>query len=821
MSNAINSSRPRRRSWLLSLAATLFVVPSLSMMPLRASGAGPSSTATTGATQPVATAPFDDRLFVDDRSNTIAMTNPARPVDIAVTARRVWPTISANEIAILQDRAGLLSVSPQMALAIGKVSQTVGQSPARSAAELEAPLTLAVGAYYTGRQSGSSSDAGLRGVAAKLLPNVDLETAMAALRTAYVEMLADNTVSIVAADPGIAAITPATFPQPPLGFLAFPYQVGSGWSPNGVHTTSGANDGSPMSSIDWSNGWPAWGANTSTSYVTAMHGGTVTVYSSCNIRVSDSSGWATNYYHLANPTVTSGQVITRGTAIGVYADNQAQALCQGGSSTGPHVHTSLLFQGSQWTVNNANINGWTVHPGVLSYSTATYYDRNGVNSGTYVSIIRDDCSVTPSVNTAVPSTGGPVTMNIATGAGNGGCPWEVTNASTSAYPWITVSTAGLGPASATITFAANTGPSRTGAVQVSGQLVYFTQAAGADTSAPTATIGTPTVGQVLPNSPVTITGTATDNIGVTSARVAIYRSVAGGQYWNGTTWQASNTTVVATLATPGATTTNWTYTFNAPPGGVFAVAALTYDAANNYGLAPYQNFSINDTTTPTVTLSTPTPSQTLATRPVTITGTATDNAGIGDVQIAIYRPADPNGQFWNGTTWQSTYTTVTANLATPGTTNTTYTYSFNPPQTGGYYYTAAIALDTSYRYNITPFTLFTLPDTTPPTATITTPTAGPTTGPITITGTATDNNTINRVAIAIYREATNQYWNGTTWQTAFTTFASATLTAPGTTNTNFTTTYTPTVAGRLYIGALPIDGNYNYTLTPWTIITAT
>jgi Bacterial Ig domain len=820
MSNAINSSRPRRRSWLLSLAATLFVVPSLSMMPLRASGAGPSSTATTGATQPVATAPFDDRLFVDDRSNTIAMTNPARPVDIAVTARRVWPTISANEIAILQDRAGLLSVSPQMALAIGKVSQTVGQSPARSAAELEAPLTLAVGAYYTGRQSGSSSDAGLRGVAAKLLPNVDLETAMAALRTAYVEMLADNTVSIVAADPGIAAITPATFPQPPLGFLAFPYQVGSGWSPNGVHTTSGANDGSPMSSIDWSNGWPAWGANTSTSYVTAMHGGTVTVYSSCNIRVSDSSGWATNYYHLANPTVTSGQVITRGTAIGVYADNQAQALCQGGSSTGPHVHTSLLFQGSQWTVNNANINGWTVHPGVLSYSTATYYDRNGVNSGTYVSIIRDDCSVTPSVNTAVPSTGGPVTMNIATGAGNGGCPWEVTNASTSAYPWITVSTAGLGPASATITFAANTGPSRTGAVQVSGQLVYFTQAAGADTSAPTATLSTPTTGQAFSSS-VSISGSATDNFGVSSVRAVVFRSLATGvQYWTGSAWQSAYAPPTANLGSPGATSTSWSYTFSAP-GGNFGVAAVAYDVAGNNTFSSTRYFSINDATAPVGTVTAPAAGQTVPTKPVTISGTSTDNAGIYQAQVIVYRGA-AGGQYWNGTSWQNTYASVPATSSVPGAANTTWTYQFNPPQSGGTYYSAVVSIDTNYNTHFSAFGSFTIADATAPTSSITAPANNATvaTPSVSISGTASDNNEVAAVYVAVYRYADATYWNGTGWTSSFATIPAA-LANPNAATTAFSTTVTLTNPGYYLIASLPIDANNNYVFNGWALINRT
>jgi sugar lactone lactonase YvrE len=343
--------------------------------------------------------------------------------------------------------------------------------------------------------------------------------------------------------------------------------------------------------------------------------------------------------------------------------------------------------------------------------------------------------------------------------------------------------------------------------------------AGPDTAPPTVTISAPTSGQVLTSSPVALSGVASDDVGVTSVTVAIYRGVAGGQYWNGTGWQAAATTVPATLATPGALNTTWSYSFNAPPGGVFTFAALAYDAAANYSFAPWQPFAIADAVAPTIVLTSPSPSQAFSARPVAITGTASDNVGVGDVQIAIYRPTE-TGQFWNGTAWQGAYTTVTAILATPGAITTTYTYSFNPPQAGGYFYAAAIALDTSYRYNLTPFTLFTLPDAVAPTAIVSTPSAGATTGTLTISGTAADNVAVNRVGIAVYRVSTGLYWNGTTWQAAFTTIP-ATLATPGGPATTYTRTYTPPGPGTYYIGAVPSDGNYNYTVSPFTIVNHT
>jgi Bacterial Ig domain len=240
-------------------------------------------------------------------------------------------------------------------------------------------------------------------------------------------------------------------------------------------------------------------------------------------------------------------------------------------------------------------------------------------------------------------------------------------------------------------------------------------AAVADTSAPTVSVSTPTLGQVLASSPVTLAGTATDNIGVSTVRVTIYRSVAGGQYWNGAGWQNGATTVPATLRSPGSASTTWTYTFDAPPGGVFTTTAFVYDAANNYGLGGNRTFSIVDTAVPTVSVASPTPGQSFLGGAVTVTGSATDNAGIGEVQVVIYRPIDPTGQYWNGTAWQASYTTLPATVMSPGESNTTYTYRFEPPQTGASFYVAVIALDTSNQYKLTPFIGFTVSDATPST----------------------------------------------------------------------------------------------------------
>jgi Bacterial Ig domain len=343
---------------------------------------------------------------------------------------------------------------------------------------------------------------------------------------------------------------------------------------------------------------------------------------------------------------------------------------------------------------------------------------------------------------------------------------------------------------------------------------------GPDTGQPTVSITTPIPNQQFPNSPVVISGTASDNVAISGIHLAIYRPVNGGQYWTGTGWQSAYTIVAASVANPNNVTTTWTYIFVTPPGGTFGVAATASDAAGNTANVPLTLFGVVDTTNPTVSALSPSPNQTVSAKPVTITGIATDNAAIADVQIAIYRPINGTGQYWNGTTWQPTYTTNPTILTAPGAAATGWTYNFNPPQTGGSYYFTAMALDTNNNYTFTPFTAFKLPDSTPPNATLFPANNASSTGPIAINGIATDNNSLYATYIAVYRVSDATYWNGSGWQSTFTTVVAA-MSNPGTTTSAYTYLLTPPTPGYYLIAALPIDTNYNYNFVAWNTINAT
>ncbi|MDO6706050.1 M23 family metallopeptidase [Photobacterium sp. 1_MG-2023] len=156
---------------------------------------------------------------------------------------------------------------------------------------------------------------------------------------------------------------------PPYGFMQMPWRQGYNWVPNGPHAHSGS--GFPLSSIDVSYDWPRWGGATYS--VTAAHDGYVTVLSRCQVRVTNANGWGTNYYHMDGIQVSNGQWVNKNTKLGVYASQKSVALCEGGSSTGPHLHFSLLYQGRFQSMQGTSFGPYQVRTGRYSYDDNCNY----------------------------------------------------------------------------------------------------------------------------------------------------------------------------------------------------------------------------------------------------------------------------------------------------------------------------------------------------------------------------------------------------------------------------------------------------------------
>jgi murein DD-endopeptidase MepM/ murein hydrolase activator NlpD len=153
--------------------------------------------------------------------------------------------------------------------------------------------------------------------------------------------------------------------------LDLPFSRPQNWQFNGVHTWTGDDDGSPMSSIDLVRSWSIhWGEDTSGDRVSAAHDGEVTVLSRCFVQVQHDSGWATRYYHMDNLQVETGQRVQAGDFLGNYANDEEQALCSGGHSSGPHVHFALQKDGLYFSLQDVALSGYLVHPGESSYDSS-------------------------------------------------------------------------------------------------------------------------------------------------------------------------------------------------------------------------------------------------------------------------------------------------------------------------------------------------------------------------------------------------------------------------------------------------------------------
>ena len=101
---------------------------------------------------------------------------------------------------------------------------------------------------------------------------------------------------------------------------------------------------------------------------------------------------------------------------------------------------------------------------------------------------------------------------------------------------------------------------------------------------------------------------------------------------------------------------------------------------------------------PVVTVTTPAPGETIPVRPV-ISGIASDNAGVSAVGVAIRRRLN-GGQYWNGKGWQSAEVTVAAELVSPGSSITKWTYSFDA-RVAGVFALSASATDSSNNVSVT------------------------------------------------------------------------------------------------------------------------
>ena len=293
--------------------------------------------------------------------------------------------------------------------------------------------------------------------------------------------------------------------------------------------------------------------------------------------------------------------------------------------------------------------------------------------------------------------------------------------------------------------------------------VVFTNTAGpADTTAPVVTITGPTSNATttVTSTPLTISGTATDTVGVTQVSWANNRGGSGN---------ASGTT-------------SWSVSGIVLQSGQNVLTVTARDAAGNTSTDTLTvTYNVTDTTAPVVTITSPTSnsSTTVTSTPLSIGGTASDAVGVTQVTWA-------NNRGGSGTASGTTSWSVSGIALQSGTNVITVT-----------------ARDAANNTSTDTITVTYSPDTTQPTVTITGPTSNSTltveTSSVTLSGTASDNVGVTQVSWSSSRGVSGNATGTTNWSASNVTLLSGsnvlTVTArdaAGNTRTDtLTITYNP------------------------------
>ena len=173
-----------------------------------------------------------------------------------------------------------------------------------------------------------------------------------------------------------------------------------------------------------------------------------------------------------------------------------------------------------------------------------------------------------------------------------------------------------------------------------------------DNVAPETTLDTPAKPSTVPMGPIAIDGTASDNTGVAGVKYSVQHQ-RSAQWWTGSAWSTTQTWFNATVASPGATSTGWSATWTPPSAGRYYVYAAAVDGSGNQDATPADTdvtaeLAGPDTTPANGTITAPKANQVLPLGPLTFSGRATDDTGVGWADVAIQNR--DTGLWWNDVT---------------------------------------------------------------------------------------------------------------------------------------------------------------------------
>jgi hypothetical protein len=273
-------------------------------------------------------------------------------------------------------------------------------------------------------------------------------------------------------------------------------------------------------------------------------------------------------------------------------------------------------------------------------------------------------------------------------------------------------------------------------------------------------------------APVSVSGTASDDVGLSLVRVEL-RDRVSGLWWDGSTWQVPRQSFDVPVDTPGAAASGWSFGFDPefPSSQPYWVTLRAVDEAGNASGYVYTNFTIGapvDVTPPDpVVVVAPLNFETVA-APVSVSGTASDDVGLSLVRVELRDRV--SGLWWDGSTWQVPRQSFDVPVDTPGAAASGWSFGFNPefPSSQPYWVTlrAVDEAGNASSYVYTNFTIGAPVDVTPPDPVVVVAPLNFETvaAPVTVSGTASDDVGLSLVRVELRDRVSGLWWDGSTWQ---------------------------------------------------------
>ncbi len=187
---------------------------------------------------------------------------------------------------------------------------------------------------------------------------------------------------------------------------------------------------------------------------------------------------------------------------------------------------------------------------------------------------------------------------------------------------------------------------------------------------------------------VEMTGIIDAPAGVIDIRLALLDS-ASGKFWTGTTWVSEFHQVPATIDKRTGMLSRWSYDFTPPtdqlPGGTVRAWIWGYDLAGRFSTPAKRSFKLASSP-PLSKILSPLHFATHS-NDLTIHGSSFSSRGADLVRVVIRRRAD--GQYFNGTDFQSAWTFLPSDVSDDG------TWSTSIELDTGAYFVATYAIDKS------------------------------------------------------------------------------------------------------------------------------